>query len=466
MDEAALFTASGACLDEPFTAQPVRRSGETRGAVTLIYHSPVPDASAEPTKLVVVGQGYVGLPLAVRAVEQGFDVVGLDVDRSKIKRLEAGESTVEDVEDDRLRAALATGRYLPTTSTDDCSGFDVAVISVPTPLSDGNPDLSYIEQAARALASHVRTGATVVLESTTYPGTTEELVAPILEDGSGLLVGRDIHLGYSPERIDPGNPQWRLENTPKVVSGVDAASLAAVQGFYDRIVETTVAVSTPKEAELTKLLENTFRHVNIALVNELAMFANDLGIDVWEAIDAASTKPFGYMRFTPGPGVGGHCLPIDPSYLSWRVRRSLGQAFRFVELANDVNDHMPDYIVRRLVVALNRRGLAVNGRRVLLLGLSYKRNTGDARESPSQPIARQLLQLGAHVLAADPFVDAARVPAGVEHVDLDAAALASADAVIFLVDHDGFDAALVAEHASYVLDTRRCLPPGDNIEYL
>jgi len=426
----------------------------------------MPETPFEPQKLVVVGQGYVGLPLAVRAVEQGFDVIGFDVDSGKIKQLEAGESTVEDVGDERLRAALATGRYRPTTSAEDCVDFDVAVISVPTPLRDGNPDLSFIEQAAQALVPHLTKGATVVLESTTYPGTTEELVGPILEDGAGLLAGRDFHLGYSPERIDPGNPQWTLENTPKVVSGIDPVSLAAVQSFYDRIVETTVAVSTPKEAELTKLLENTFRHVNIALVNELAMFANDLGINVWEAIDAASTKPFGYMRFTPGPGVGGHCLPIDPSYLSWRVRRSLGQAFRFVELANDVNDHMPDYIVRRLTVALNRRGLAVNGRRVLLLGLSYKRNTGDARESPSQPIASQLLQLGATVLAADPYVDSVRVPAGVERVDINAEVLASSDAVIFLVDHDDFDPALVAEHATYVLDARHVLPPGDNVEFL
>jgi UDP-N-acetyl-D-glucosamine dehydrogenase len=417
-------------------------------------------------KLVVVGQGYVGLPLAVRAVEQGFDVVGFDVDDAKIKRIESGESPVEDVSDERLRSASATGRYRATTATDDCGDFDVAVISVPTPLRDGNPDLSFIEQAARALASNLRVGATVVLESTTYPGTTEELVGPILEDGSGLLAGRDFHLGYSPERIDPGNPTFTLENTPKVVSGIDPASLAAVQGFYNRIVETTVAVSSPKEAELTKLLENTFRHVNIALVNELAMFANDLGIDVWEAIDAASTKPFGFMRFTPGPGVGGHCLPIDPSYLSWRVRRSLGQAFRFVELANDVNDHMPDYIVRRLVVALNRRGLAVNGRRVLLLGLSYKRNTGDARESPSQPIARQLLQLGANVLAADPYVDSTRVPAGVEHVDITAELLQAVDAVVFLVDHDEFDTDLVAQNSPYVLDARHRLPAAENVEYL
>jgi UDP-N-acetyl-D-glucosamine dehydrogenase len=426
----------------------------------------VPTPNSGQDKLVVVGQGYVGLPLAVRAVEQGFDVVGLDVDAAKVKRLEAGESTVGDVSDERLRSALDTGRYRPSADTTECAGFDVAVISVPTPLTDGNPDLSFIEQGAASLAPHLRVGATVVLESTTYPGTTEELVAPILEEGSGLAAGSEFHLGYSPERIDPGNPEWKLENTPKVVSGIDAPSLAAVRGFYDRIVDETVPVSSPKEAELTKLLENTFRHVNIALVNELAMFANDLGIDVWEAIDAASTKPFGYMRFTPGPGVGGHCLPIDPSYLSWRVRRSLGQAFRFVELANDVNDHMPDYIVRRLVVGLNRRGLALNGTTVLLLGLSYKRNTGDARESPSQPIARQLLDLGARVLAADPYVDASRVPPGVERIDVDAARLAAADAVLFLVDHDDFDDDQVAEHARYVLDTRHSLPAGDNVEYL
>ena len=278
------------------------------------------------------------------------------------------------------------------------------MISVPTPLNGGNPDLSHITAAATQLSAWLRPGATVVLESTTYPGTTTELVAPLLEDGSGLVAGADFHLGYSPERIDPGNPQWRFENTPKVVSGIDDRSLAAVAEFYDRLVSQTVPVSSPAEAELTKLLENTFRHVNIALVNELAMYAHDLGIDVWEAIDAASTKPFGYLRFTPGPGVGGHCLPVDPSYLSWRVRQSLGVPFRFVELANDVNAHMPDYVVRRLTLALNQRHLSVNGQRILLLGLAYKRNTGDARETPSRPIAEQLVELGAEVLVADPHV--------------------------------------------------------------
>jgi UDP-N-acetyl-D-glucosamine dehydrogenase len=418
------------------------------------------------TRLVVVGQGYVGLPLAMRAVEQGFDVVGLDVDERKIKGLLSGTSTVEDISDDRLQSALATGRYRPTTETADATGFDVAVISVPTPLREGNPDLSYIEQAAAALAPHVTVGSCVVLESTTYPGTTEELVGPLLEAGSDLRAGADFHLGYSPERIDPGNPVYTFENTPKVVSGVDAASLAAVAGFYDLLVDRTVPVSSPKEAELTKLLENTFRHVNIALVNELAIFAHDLGIDVWEAIDAASTKPFGYLRFTPGPGVGGHCLPIDPSYLSWQVRRSLGRAFRFVELANDVNDHMPDYVVQRLILALNDRGLPVKGQRILLLGLSYKKNTGDARESPSHAIAGQLVALGAEVFAADPYVIDAHVPAGVERVEPTAEVVASMAAVVVLVDHDTFALDDIATAATYVLDTRNRLTPAPHVERL
>ena len=420
---------------------------------------------ATATRLVVVGQGYVGLPLAMRAVEAGFDVVGFDVDAAKVGALTDGRSPVEDITDERLAAALSTRRYRATTDPADADGFDVAVISVPTPLRDSAPDLSYLEDAATALAPHLRRGACVILESTTYPGTTEELVAPLLEEGSGLKAGADFRLGYSPERIDPGNQTWTFENTPKVVSGVDADSLAAVAGFYDRLVERTVPVSSPKEAELTKLLENTFRHVNIALVNELAMFAHELGIDVWEAIDAASTKPFGYLRFTPGPGVGGHCLPIDPSYLAWQVRRSLGHTFRFVELANDVNDHMPDYVVRRVVEGLNDRERSVKGSRVLLLGLAYKRNTGDARESPSRPIAEELVRLGADVRAADPHVDDRHVPAGVHRVVADADELAAADVVVVLVDHDDFDADLVSSSARYVLDTRRWTS-GPTVEHL
>ena len=417
-------------------------------------------------KVAVIGQGYVGLPLSMRAVEVGHDVVGIEVDPRRLKRLQAGESYVEDIPSDELQRALDSGRYRPASEYKALAGFDVAVITVPTPLRDDAPDLSYIEDSARELSRFLRPGATVVLESTTYPGTTEELLAPLLEDGSGLVAGVDFHLGYSPERIDPGNPTWNLVNTPKVVAGVDAASLERVQGFYDTVVDRTVAVSTPKEAELTKLLENTFRHVNIALVNELAMFAGDLRINLWEAIDAASTKPFGFMRFTPGPGVGGHCLPIDPSYLSWRVKRSLGHSFRFVELANDVNEHMPDYVATRLVMALNRERKPVNGSRILLLGLAYKPQTGDARESPAMVVAERLLALGADVRAADPHVLESRLDGQLTRTDATAEEIAAADAVVLLTDHAAFDYDLVAEHARYVLDCRRRLTAGPRVEIL
>ena len=417
-------------------------------------------------KVLVIGQGYVGLPLAMRSVHAGHDVVGYEVDETRVKRLLAAETYVEDVPNEGLAGALATGRYLPTIDPADCADFDVAVITVPTPLREGAPDLSYIESAAATLAGHLRPRATVILESTTYPGTTEELVAPLLEQGSGLSAGSDFFLGYSPERIDPGNPTYGLGNTPKVVSGIDPGSLAAVQAFYDTIVDVTVPVSGCKEAELTKLLENTFRHVNIALVNELAMFAGDLGIDIWESIDAASTKPFGFMRFTPGPGVGGHCLPIDPSYLSWRVRRALGQPFRFVELANDVNDHMPDYVVRRVTEALNRKRQAVNGSRILLLGLAYKANTGDDRESPAVVVAERLVTLGAEVRVADPHVIADHVHAKVERVEVTPEELGGADAVVLLTDHDAFDLDAVRTHARYVLDTRRRVAAAEHVEFL
>ncbi|MBK5224751.1 MAG: nucleotide sugar dehydrogenase [Acidimicrobiia bacterium] len=417
------------------------------------------------SKVIVVGQGYVGLPVAVRAAEAGFDVIGFDVDATKVKRLAAGESFIEDIDDDRLGAVLRSGRYRPSADASDLHGFDVAVISVPTPLTEGVPDLTFIESAAASLAPFVSPGCTVILESTTYPGSTEELVAPILEAASGLIPGQDFHLGYSPERIDPGNQTWTFETTPKIVSGVTPASLDAVQGFFDQLVDTTVPVSGPKEAELAKLLENTFRHVNIALVNELARFANDLDIDIWEAIEAADSKPFGFMKFTPGPGVGGHCLPIDPSYLSWRVRRSLGHTFRFVELANDVNEHMPSYVVERVAAALNERRLAVRGQRVLLLGLSYKKNTGDPREAPSRHIIKNLLQLGAEVHAVDPHVVAEQVPAGVQVVDLSAEELAQAAITILVVDHDVFDTELIVGSAQHVLDCRNVLE-GPNVEVL
>jgi UDP-N-acetyl-D-glucosamine dehydrogenase len=416
-------------------------------------------------RVVVVGQGYVGLPLAVRAAEVGHQVTGYDVDSRRVERLAAGQSYVEDIPAERLRAALDAGLYRPTAIAKHCAGFDIAIVTVPTPLRDGVPDVSYIEESARTLARYLTPGSTVVLESTTYPGTTEELFGPILEEGSGLSAGSDFHLGFSPERIDPGNHTWTFESTPKIVSGIDDVSLKVVKEFYDGIVETTVAVSSPKEAELAKLIENTFRHVNIALVNEVAMLAHDLDIDVWQAIEAAASKPFGFMRFTPGPGVGGHCLPIDPSYLSWRVQRALGQNFRFVELANDINNHMPDYVVRRLADALNRDRRAVNGSKLLLLGLAYKKNTGDARESPAVRVAQLLVQLGAEVSAVDPHVveEIHGLDARVRRATLTSEEVADADAVVLLSDHDEFDYELVRTHARYILDTRRRLQ-GSNVD--
>jgi UDP-N-acetyl-D-glucosamine dehydrogenase len=416
--------------------------------------------------VVVAGLGYVGLPLAMRAVQAGHLVIGYDVDPDRVKLLSAGESYIEDIPSSELMAAVSAEMFQPTAEARACAGFDVAVITVPTPLRDGLPDLTYIESAARMLARYLRPGATVIVESTSYPGTTQEQVLPWLEDGSGLSAGTDFHLGYSPERIDPGNTRWTLATTPKIVSGIDAGSLAAVEAFYRGIVEKTVPVSSPREAELAKIIENTFRHVNIALVNEVAMFAHELGINVWEAIDAASTKPFGYMPFFPGPGVGGHCLPIDPSYLSWRVEQALGQSFRFVELANDINNHMPDYVARRLMLALNKRSRAVNGARILLLGLAYKKNTGDARESPAVRVAELLKAMGADVRAVDPHVaETGAVDGVVACAELTTEEISRADAVILLTDHDAFSFEDISSHASYVLDCRRVLS-GENVETL
>ena len=417
-------------------------------------------------RVLIVGQGYVGLPLAMRAVSAGFDVTGLDVDAARVRALNRGDSAVEDVPSRELRAALAGGRYRATTSVGAGHRFDVAVVSVPTPLKDSVPDLGFIEACATALAPHVTPGCTVILESTTYPGTTEELVGPVLEEGSGLKAGVDFHLGYSPERIDPGNEHWTLRTIPKVVSGLTPACLAAVDAFYSRLVDTTIPVSSPRTAELTKLLENTFRHVNIALVNELAIYAHDLGIDVWEALDAASTKPFGFMRFTPGPGVGGHCLPIDPSYLSWEVRRTLGCSFRFVELANDINDHMPDYVVARVVAALNQTQRSVSGSAILLVGLAYKKNTGDARESPNLSIGTKLCGLGATVLAVDPRVGPDAVPPGIElHRDLSELP-EDVDLALLLVDHREVDVDALQERAAHILDCRNVVATSPKVERL
>jgi UDP-N-acetyl-D-glucosamine dehydrogenase len=409
-------------------------------------------------KTVVVGQGYVGLPVAMRAVEVGHDVVGIDLDSNRIGLLQAGSSYVDDIADETLAEATRSGRYLATMEYADVSEFDVAVITVPTPLRDSLPDLSFIEQSAASLAPYVRAGATVVLESTTYPGTTAELLVPILEAGSGLKAGIDFFVGYSPERIDPGNKTWGFRETPKVVSGIDPVSLEKVQGFYDQLVDTTVPVSGTKEAELTKLLENTFRHVNIALVNELAIFAHQLGVDVWESIEAASSKPFGFMKFTPGPGVGGHCLPVDPSYLSWQVRRQLGQSFRFVELANDVNDHMPDHVVQRVMTMLNELSKSVRGSRVLIVGLAYKPGTGDVREAPSMRVVELLQTMGADVSAVDSHVEDYRWPARVQRVDeLTSAAAQDADLIVILTRHPELSLQVLQDTTTPIFDSRNVL---------
>jgi len=449
------------------TTTPVATSG-AGGAVPL-GHQPEPNASGglaadllrklheRTARVLIVGQGYVGLPVSMRAVEVGFDVIGLEASPERAAALQAGSSYVADVPDDQLRQALQAG-YRPVADPADVGPFDVAVITVPTPLRDGAPDLSYVEDAAASLARRLRAGALVVLESTTYPGTTDELVRPLLEQ-SGLKAG-EFFLGYSPERIDPGNARWGFVNTPKVVSGIDEPSRRCVEAFYGALVDKVVPVGSTAEAELVKLLENTFRHVNIALVNELAMFAASLDIDIWGAIDAASSKPFGYMRFTPGPGVGGHCLPIDPSYLSWRVKRRLGQTFRFVELANDVNEHMPDYVVTRAMSLLNRHRKALNGSRVLVLGLSYKAGTSDWRESPSIAVVERLLAMGADVRACEPYIPEAGAPAlPAPVVGCTPAELAAADLVVLLVDHPDFPLDEIAEHAPLVLDTKGVMRP-------
>ena len=413
-------------------------------------------ADAE-TKVAIVGQGYVGLPLAMGAVDAGYTVIGIDSDESKVAALNRGQSFIDDISGERIREALASGRYTASDNYEAVAGFAIAVITVPTPLRQLTPDLSYITKAATELARFITPGSAVILESTTYPGTTEEVLRPILERGSGLRAGPDFGLGFSPERIDPGNKTWTLSTTPKVISGIDGASLAAVHDFYGKLVTDVVPVSSPRAAELTKLLENTFRHVNIALVNEFAIFARQMSIDPWEVVKAASTKPFGFMAFQPGPGVGGHCLPIDPTYLSWHVRQATGHRFRLIELANDINDQMPAYVVQRVAAGLNRLGRPVQGSRVLLLGLAYKKNSSDIREAPSARVAELLTAMGAIVSGADSHVDAQYLAGRIRRDRLSPATVAAADAVVLLTDHDDVDYAMVEESANWILDCRNRL---------
>lgn len=405
--------------------------------------------------LVVLGLGYVGLPLAREAALAGLQVRGFDPNTSVVESLNQGESHVDDLSDADIAEILEAG-FKATDNIESLAGAKALVICVPTPLSDaGGPDLTAVMAATRSIASILEPGMLVVLESTTYPGTTDGPVREILE-GGGLEAGVDFHLAFSPERIDPGNPTYGMKNTPKVVGGVNPESTEHAAALYARFVDTVVRASGAREAETAKLLENTYRHVNIALVNEMARFCHELGIDLWNVIDLAKTKPFGFQAFYPGPGVGGHCIPIDPNYLSHRVKEELGYPFRFVELAQEVNITMPHYVAQRAQDLLNDAGLAINGSNILLLGVTYKPNIADQRESPAVPLAQSLQKKGARVTFHDPHVEEWRLDGGesLSRVADLVSAIQDASLVILVQDHKEYDVDALVTASSLFLDTR------------
>ena len=405
----------------------------------------------------VIGQGYVGLTLAAAAATEGFTVVGCDVDGERVAALSRGEQVVPGVDDLLFASAMASGRLGFTTRTEGVQTADVVVICVPTPVTEHRPDLSMVQAAAQAVAEQLSPGTLVILESTTYPGTTEQLLVPALER-SGLQVGEDLWVAFSPERIDPGNQKFGFRTTPRVVGGVDDGSTHLAQAFYGRLVDQVTCVSSTRSAEMAKLLENTFRMVNIALVNELAMLCAEQDIDTWEVIEAAATKPFGFMPFLPGPGVGGHCIPLDPTYLTWQSRRDTGRPFRLVELAQDINAEMPTYVARRVIDALGDRGIALKGAKLLALGVTYKPDVGDLRESAAVETMARLARRGADLSYHDPYV-----PRLVSHgMDLESTPLspetvAAADAVVLLTPHTSVDLELVRGQSRFVFDARNAL---------
>jgi UDP-N-acetyl-D-glucosamine dehydrogenase len=404
--------------------------------------------------VAVIGLGYVGLPLAVEFAKAGVRVIGYDISERVVALLNRGESHIQDVAADDVAALVKSGRFSATTDEGRLGEADAISIAVPTPLvKTRDPDMSYIIAAAETIGRHVHPGQIVVLESTTYPGTTRELLKPVLEQ-SGLVVGTDVFLAFSPERVDPGNPRFQTANTPKVVGGVTAACCEVAAALYRLCIETVVEVSTAEAAELTKLLENTFRSVNIGLVNEMAIVCDKLGVDVWEVIDSAATKPFGFMKFTPGPGIGGHCIPLDPHYLAWKMR-TLNYKTRFIDLASEINSQMPAFVVEKVAHGLNQRRKAVNGSRVLVLGVAYKKDIDDLRESPALDVIRLLEAQGAEVQFHDPHIAMFREE---EHekfgVPLTDAELEQADAVVIVTDHSAVDYQRVVDHADLVVDTR------------
>jgi UDP-N-acetyl-D-glucosamine dehydrogenase len=409
----------------------------------------------------VVGLGYVGLPLAVEFARAGLDTTGIDLDPQKVDEVNAGRSYIKDVAAADVHTLRAAGCLSATTDLAAVSGLDTINICVPTPLrKTKDPDLSFVVSAVEMAADHLRPGQLVILESTTYPGTTDEVVRPILERG-GLRAGRDFFLAFSPERVDPGNPTWHTRNVPKVVGGLTPLCTRLARQLYAASVDSVVEVSSPKVAEMVKLLENTFRAVNIGLVNELALMCDRLGISVWEVVDAAATKPFGFMPFYPGPGLGGHCIPIDPFYLSWKVKE-VGFEARFIELAGHVNGAMPRHVVEKVSDALNAHAKAVRGSSVLVLGVAYKRDIDDVRESPAMDVMAELVLKGARVTYHDPYVATIDARAWPGHLDLASeplttATLAAADCVVILTDHSGFDPDLILAHARLIVDSRNAI---------
>ena len=417
--------------------------------------------SARQVRAGVIGLGYVGLPLVVAFARVGVPAVGFDIDAERTGAIRRGESYIADVAATDVKAAVDAGVLAATTDFSALAEVDTINICVPTPLrKTRDPDLSCVVAAVEQVAVHLRAGQLVVLESTTYPGTVDEVVRPRLEAG-GLRAGADFCLAYSPERVDPGSAEWTTRNIPKVVGGVDAGSTETAAALYRLIVDTVVPVSSLRVAEMVKLLENTFRAVNIGLVNELALMCRDIGVDIWEVIEAARTKPFGFMPFYPGPGLGGHCIPIDPFYLSWKARQS-GFESRFIELAGHVNAGMPRYVVERVAEALNSRSRALRGSRVHLFGVAYKPNVSDVRESPAIAVAELLRRRGAAVTYSDPFVPSVRAGAvSMDAVTADQALAGGIDCAVITTDHRGVDYRAIAGSAPLVVDTRNALAGVD-----
>ena len=405
--------------------------------------------------LGVVGLGYVGLPLVFEFVSSGISVVGLDVNQEKINQLQRGESYIQDISNDQVSSCNASTLFTPTTDFSELTRVDVISICVPTPLrKTKDPDMSFVVSAIQSIAPHLRKGQLVILESTTYPGTTEELLQPIIED-HGFTIGVDLYLAFSPERVDPGNPTYSTKNTPKVVGGTTQHCTDLACATYAHAIDSTVPVSSPRAAELVKLYENTFRSVNIAMANEMALIANKLDIDVWEVIDAAATKPFGFMPFYPGPGLGGHCIPIDPSYLSWKMK-SLNYDARFVGLAEQINTSMPNYVVKKIGIALNTVKKAINGSTVVVLGVAYKPNINDVRESPALAIISQLQRLGANVTYNDDYIPTISLSKdqSLSSIPLSDLSLSTADCVVMVTNHSYYNIADIVASSPLIVDTR------------